>query len=104
MNFDLKSIVPETTSFRQGEFKNDSTMIKKLPPAIKKKVLDYLKEPEPTWVSGKRMTDPITGEFYSHENLIREKDGFSWSSAAIYMLEKYDIRLSEEFLSLFREA
>lgn len=98
-----KMIFPESTSFRLGEFKNDNSMVEKLPPALKKRILDYLKEPEPGLIGDMPMIDPVTGIRYDSTNIIREKDGFGWSSAAIYMLENYDIRLSDEFLKLFEE-
>lgn len=96
-----KMIVPENMSFRPGEFKNDSSMVEKLPAELKKRILIYLKEPEAGMIGDMPMIDPVTREKYDSTNIIREKDGFGWSSAAIYMLEHYDIRLSKEFLKLF---
>ena len=96
-----KMIVPESTSFIRGKFRNDSSMVEKLPDELKRRILTYLKEPEPGTVGDMPMIDPVTGVKYDSTNILREKDGFAWSSAAIYMLEKYDIRLSDDFLRLF---
>jgi len=97
----LLSIKAKGVSFRPGEFKNDDTMVEKLPPELKSRILEYLKKPEPGLIGMVTLKDPVTGKCYSHESIIREKDGFEWSSATIYMFEKYDIRLSEEFLRMF---
>lgn len=97
----LLSVEAEEVSFSQGEFKNDDTMVQKLNPKLKKRILEYLKEPDPGTIGMVVLKDPITGKCYSHESIIREKDGFEWSSATIYMFEKYDIRLSKEFLKMF---
>ena len=96
-----KMIVPDGVSFRPGEFKNNNSMVEKLPSDLKKRVLAYLKEPPPGLIGDCPLVDPVTGVKYDSTNIIREKDGFGWSSAAIYMLEHYNVRLSEEFLKLF---
>ena len=96
----LKGIVAKNVSFRRGEFRNDSSMVQKLPEELKRRVLQYLKEPPPGLVGDMPMIDPVTGKKYDSTNIIRDRDGFEWSSAAIYMLEHYDVKLSEEFLRL----
>ena len=101
MDFDAKDVVAEGVSFRQGEFKLDKSMVEKLPSELKSRILDYLKEPPPGLIGDCPLVDPVTGVKYESTNIIREKDGFGWSSAAIYMLEHYDVRLSEDFLKLF---
>lgn len=102
MNQRPKSIIPKGTSFRQGEFKNDSSMVKKLPAGLKNRILTYLKTPTPIMIGDMPMIDPVTGRKYDSTNILREKDGFGWSSGAIYMLEHYDIKLSDDFLDYFK--
>ena len=97
-----KDIIPENISYRPGEFKADSSMVKKLPSELKQRILSYLRAPEPGMVGDMPMIDPVTGKKYDSTNILREKDGFEWSSADIYMLEHYDVRLSEDFLKLFQ--
>ena len=48
--------------------------------------------------------DPITGIICNFNNNIRyECNGFMWNPAHIYLLEKYDLRLTKEFLALFSD-
>ena len=101
MKMELKDIVEGNVSFRQGEFKNDQSMVKKLPEELKRRILDYLKEPPPGLIGDMPLIDPVTGKRYTSTNIIRSKDGFEWSSSAIYMLEHYDVKLSDGFLELF---
>lgn len=68
----------------------------------KKKILDYLKNiVQPTWVSPIILVDPFTNESYSDYQAIYEKDGFTWDKKTVYMFEKYNIKLSDEFLKRF---
>ena len=101
MNAHSKDIVMKGISFRRGEFKLNNSTVEKLPQELKKRILAYLKSPPLGTMCGKTMIDPITGECYGMTNILREKDGFEWSTPEIYMFEHYDIRLSEEFLKLF---
>ena len=103
MNNLVKNVVYSGISFRQGEFKNDGSMVRKLPDELKNQILNYLKAPEPALIGDVRLIDPVTGNCYNRTNIIRQKDGFEWSSAVIYMLEHYDIRLSDEFLKMFKQ-
>ena len=98
-----KDITSENVSFRKGEFRNDSSMVEKLPPELKQRILAYLKAQPPGTLCGKPMRDPITGKCYGMTNALREKNGFEWSTPEIYMFEHYDIRLSDEFLRLFEQ-
>lgn len=94
-------IIANGISFRPGEFRNDGTMVQKLNPELKARILEYLNKPEPGMIGMVCLTDPVTGKCYSHENILRQKDGFQWNSSTIYMFEKYNVRLSEAFLRLF---
>ena len=51
MSAQMKDVVAAGVSFEADEFKNDKTMIKKLPAELKHKILRYLKEPEPDTVA-----------------------------------------------------
>lgn len=97
----LLDVEAKGVSFKPGEFKNDDSMVQKLAPELKARILEYLNKPEPGTIGMVKLVDPITGECYSHECILREKDGFEWASSTIYMLDKYDIRLSDAFLKLF---
>lgn len=98
MNKYAKDITPETTSYLPGEFTNEYPMVQKLPPQVKAKVLKYLKEGEPVLAASTKLKDPITGKIFAFESIVREKDGYSWATGDIYMLEHYDIKLRNEFL------
>ena len=99
--WEAKEIMADGVFIGCGYFKNDGSMVEKLPADLKSRILQYMKEPEPILVGDDRMVDPVTGKWYGSTNLIRMKDGFIWSTPAIYMLEHYDVKLSEEFLKLF---
>ncbi len=102
MSAQMKDVVANWVSFEADEFKNDKTMVKKLPDDLKQRILRYLKEPEPDTVADMPLVDPVTGKLYNRTNILRVKDGFEWSTAEIYMFEHYDVILSDEFMRLFR--
>lgn len=97
----MKDIMPDWVSFRIGEFSNE-IMVDKLPSELKDRILDYLKTPQPTTVADMPLIDPVTGKLYTRTNVLREKDGFEWSTAEIYMFEHYNVILTDEFMQLFR--
>ncbi len=97
----MKSIISEVVSLKSGQFKPDSYMTDRLPADLKERVLDYLTSTPDVLIGDCPLRDPMTGERYETTNIIREKDGFVWSTHTIYMLKNYDVKLSEEFLGLF---
>ena len=102
MKNEVNRIVHPEVSIKKGEFKNDSSMTSKLPSELKTRILNYLREPPAGLIGDVSLIDPVTGKCYNHTSIIREKDGFTWNSAVIYMFENYDIKLSEEFLRMFQ--
>ena len=44
MSAQMKDVVANWVSFEADEFKNDKTMVKKLPDDLKQRILRYLKE------------------------------------------------------------
>ena len=99
-----KSIISEDVSLKIGQFKPNSYMTDRLPADLKERVLDYLTSVPDVLIGDCPMRDPVTGKIYERTNVIREKDGFVWSTHTIYMLERYDVKLSDEFLRLFRHC
>lgn len=106
MNYNnvYKNITIAGMSYRLNEFKNDESMTEKLPSEMKSRILSYLTSAPVGLVGDVRLTDPVTGKSYTHTSVCRNKDGFEWSSADIYMFEHYDVKLSEDFLQLFKES
>lgn len=98
----MRGIIKEGCSIWPDEFKNDSTMTMEISQKLKIAIVKYLKLPAPGLVGDCAMLDPVTGECYSHENIIRQADGFEWSSGAIYAFEKYNIKLSDEFMNFMK--
>lgn len=98
----MKDIMPDWVSFRIGEFSTE-IMEDKLPSELKNRILDYLNTPQPTTVADMPLIDPVTEKLYTRTNVLREKDGFEWSTAEIYMFEHYNVILTDEFMRLFRE-
>lgn len=97
----MKSIISEVVSLKRGQFKPDSYMTDRLPVELKERILDYLTSVPDVLIGDCPLIDPITGERYETTNIVREKDGFVWSTHTIYMIEHYDVKLSEDFLRLF---
>lgn len=97
----MKSIISAVVLLESGLFKPDSYMTDRLPADLKERVLDYLTTAPDVLMSDCTLRDPITGKRYETTNIIREKDGFVWSTHTIYMLEHYDVKLSDDFLRLF---
>ena len=97
----VKTIISPMVSLRTGQFKPDSYMTEKLPPTLKARILTYLQSVPDIMIGDCPLEDPVTGKIYERSNIIREKDGYTWSSHTIYMLRKYDVKLKEEFLRLF---
>lgn len=102
MSRQMNNIFHETVSIRKGEFRDNSSMIEKLPKQLKERILKYLKEPPPGLVGDVVLRDPVSGVVFDTTSVIRERDGYEWSTYEIHMLEHHDARLSEEFLRLFQ--
>lgn len=61
-------------------------------------VIDYLKSGGQTnGVSMGKTYDFITGDEIEHERVHYSDDEYSWTSALIYYVENYNLRLSSEF-------
>lgn len=68
----------------------------------KSEVLSYLKTvTEPTMIAPKILRDAITNETYSLGHSIYEYNGFIWNTMIIYYFEKYNLKLSNDFLKMF---
>lgn len=100
MDQNTKSIVHSGVLCFRDEF--NETMVEKLPSDLKRRILDYLNSAPMGLAGDMRLVDPLTGEWYSSTNVLREKDGFGWNTAIIHMFEQHDIKLNEEFLRLFQ--
>ena len=81
-NMDLPSI---KDSFNKGKYDGQS------------KIIDYLKKGKVTAVSMGKVFDVFTGKEIMHENKLMNDGMFSWTSALIYYVENYNLRLPEEF-------
>ena len=100
----VKTIISPVVSTKVGQFKPDSDMTEKLSPALKDRILRYLESVPDILVGDCPLKDPVSGEIYERTNIVREKDGFTWSSHAIYMPRKYDVKLKEDFLRMFEQG
>jgi hypothetical protein len=100
----MNSIISPIVLLKAGQFKPDSYMTEKLPPALKDRILHYLESVPDILVGDCPLRDPVTGEIYERTNIVREKDGYTWTSHTIYMLRKYDVKLKEEFLRMFEQG
>ena len=100
----MKSIISEVVSLEKGRFLPNSYMTDRLPAELKERIIDYLTSVSDVMIGDCTLRDPITGERYETTNIIREKDGFMWSTHTIYLLEHYNVKLSDDFLRIFNES
>lgn len=100
----MKNVLDSACSIKPESYKADGSMTQRIEPGLKEKILKFLNAPEAGVIGSMPMIDPVTGEIYSRENVIRESDGFAWSSGAIYMFDKYDIKLSDDFINFISKA
>ena len=70
------------------------------PKKTKEKLIEYMSDKDfLDWVSSARITDRITGEKVESICQLDYNDGeFEWSSSEIYLLEKYNLKISDEFI------
>lgn len=88
--------------FRENYLNQNQEAITLRPIKNKKEVLSYLKErTKPGVIGAFYCKDPITGKIVSDGSAVYEADGFIWSTGTIHVFEKYDARLSEDFLKMF---
>ena len=66
----------------------------------KEALLEYMKKREYVeWASTKKIRDIVTGNRVDTVCHIIYTDGqFEWTSVEIYMLEQYDLKISDEFV------
>ena len=66
----------------------------------KSKLLDYMKRRDfLDWASTKKITDRVTGERVDTVCWVGYNDGeYEWTSTETYLLEKYDLKVSDEFI------
>ena len=76
--------------------------VEQLPVDLKRRILRYLKSGELGIVGDCAVKDPFTGEIFTRTSAQRVKDGFEWWTIDIYLFEKYDISLSNDFMKLFQ--
>ncbi len=69
-------------------------------PEEKEALLAYMSKREYLeWASTKRITDRVTGETVESVCFLGYSDGeFNWTSSEAYLLRKYDLALSKEFV------
>lgn len=60
-------------------------------------VLKHLREGNVHMVTASRIIDVLTGETVNGELVYMDDGKFSWSSKLPYYVDKYNLRLSEEF-------
>lgn len=71
------------------------------PTRNRNKILRFFKSAEPGAVGFFALKDPVTKKAYSTGNICYEKDGYRWTNAVVYLFEKYNIKLNEDFIKKF---
>lgn len=67
------------------------------PYSLKSTVLDYLKKGNIHMVTASKPVDIFTGETICYELVYMDDGVYSWSSKLIYYVEKYNLKLPEDF-------
>ena len=96
----MRTVLAPGVTLKSGLFKPNSEMTMRLPAEKKTRVLAYLLGVPDACIADCQLFDPVTGERYETTNIVREKDGFTWSTHVIYMFERYDVKLAQEFLAV----
>ena len=71
------------------------------PIETKKTLVEYMKKRKfLEWASTKKITDPITKEMVETVCFVGYSDDvYEWTSSETYLLEKYDLKISDEFIN-----
>ena len=69
-------------------------------PYIKEALLEYMTKREYVYgASSAKITDFVTGEkVYNKCRIIYQDEEFEWRPEEVYLLEKYDLKVSDEFI------
>ena len=86
-DIDLKNIHKDINVYK-GEINENKTLI-----------LEYLTSFNPTWFTTARIIDKVSAEIIEKINNSYDDGVFMWDQEDIHHLEKYDMPLSEEFVS-----
>jgi hypothetical protein len=78
-----------------------NNVISSSPVKNRNKILAFLKSAEDGVIGFTALKDPVTKRVYSTGLICYEKDGYSWNNGVVYLFEKYNIKLNDEFLKHF---
>lgn len=91
-----------TGPFRDKYLSNPKGITEILPNKVKQNILAYLKtQVTPYLIGAFYVKDPLTNKVIADGNSIYENNGYTWSTEMIYLFEKYDIKLDEDFKAGF---
>lgn len=79
----------------------DKLLVCRLNGNRKARIMRYLRRGNLGIVGDCEVCDPFTKKVLTRTSEQFVKDGFEWWTLDIYMFEKYDVELTEEFLSKF---
>lgn len=86
-------------TIEKSEFKkNVLAFTTEKPIKEKSAVLSYMKRFAPAYVSAILCKDPITDRVFAQELDIYIHDEYQWNNAVIYLFEKYNLRLADDFI------
>ena len=71
--------------------------LQKEPYETKAKILEYLRNGNVHMVTASRIVDVFTGTTVNSELVFMDDGKYSWSSKIPYYVEKYNLRLPEDF-------
>lgn len=78
-------------------FPSIKTDLQKEPYASKEKILEYLRNGNVHMVTASRIVDVFTGTTVNSELVFMDDGKYSWSSKIPYYVDKYNLKLPEDF-------
>lgn len=88
------------TNIKWSRF-NSSTDKQIMPETAKNKILNFMKNGRLFMTGDTALKDPVTGEIFSRTaaHFKDIDDEYSWTSAEVYIFEKYDMKLCPGFIN-----
>ena len=91
-----------TGPFKDKYLSDPKGITEVLPKKVKQNILEYLKtQVTPYLIGAFYVKDPLTDRVIAEGNSIYENNGYTWSTEMIYLFEKYNIKLDDEFKAGF---
>ncbi len=88
------------TDIKWHSFSNSPDEVKKLSQSEKDRIIEYLNGGFVYLAGDSSLNDPVSGDLFEKTSAWMSDDDeeYEWSNAEIYMFEKYDMKLRDDFV------